>query len=260
MPNAYIEKMADKKGKSVAELEKLWDKAKTLAADQGHSEEYDYITGIFKKMIGEHLTFKELSLILREETPTNVAAGVANPDNKMLGKKKCKCEDEEECECDKTNLLKRKDLEEESNIQTVKRTVPCPSCGGMHYFKIGHGVNPEWMCKNCTVTGSRQVRVRMPLESFSNIISVNESIDYYKTLDDVEPSLDKTLVTRISRSIGKNQIHSLDKNTKWYRLDSEIGIQLDKKLGKYSSGNWYRVGNKFLLRWIDRTGEWDVGI
>lgn len=37
--------------------EKKWEKAKELAAEQGHGEEYDYIMGIFKKMNPER--FKE---------------------------------------------------------------------------------------------------------------------------------------------------------------------------------------------------------
>lgn len=59
MPNAYIKKLADEGKGTVADLEKKWDKAKALAADEGHKEEYDYITGIFKKMIGESFTDEE---------------------------------------------------------------------------------------------------------------------------------------------------------------------------------------------------------
>lgn len=59
MPNSYIKKLADEGKGSIEELEKKWDKAKTLAADEGHEEEYDYITGIFKKMIGESFTDEE---------------------------------------------------------------------------------------------------------------------------------------------------------------------------------------------------------
>lgn len=53
MPTAYVRKMAEKKGKPVAEIEKIWDKAKERAAEEGHGEEYDYITGIFQNMLGE---------------------------------------------------------------------------------------------------------------------------------------------------------------------------------------------------------------
>lgn len=59
MPTAYIKKLATKdksiKGKALdtKELERRWNKAKKIAAEEGHSEEWDYITGIFKKMVGE---------------------------------------------------------------------------------------------------------------------------------------------------------------------------------------------------------------
>lgn len=61
MPQAYVKKLAKKKGISIAKAEDHWVKAKELAAEQGHKEDYDYITGIFKKMMGESntMTFKE---------------------------------------------------------------------------------------------------------------------------------------------------------------------------------------------------------
>lgn len=51
MPTPYIEKLAKEGKGTVKELEAKWDKAKKLAADQGHTDEYDYITGVFKKMV-----------------------------------------------------------------------------------------------------------------------------------------------------------------------------------------------------------------
>lgn len=36
--------------------EELWDKAKGLAADQGHKEDYPYIMGIFKKMLPDRFS------------------------------------------------------------------------------------------------------------------------------------------------------------------------------------------------------------
>jgi hypothetical protein len=63
MPNAYVKKVADQKGISVDKAESLWKKAKSVAEKEGHAGEYDYITGIFKKMIGEDLTFAEHQLI-----------------------------------------------------------------------------------------------------------------------------------------------------------------------------------------------------
>lgn len=52
MPNSVIKSYADKTGKSVAELENLWDKAKEAAKEQGRTDDYAYITGIFKNMAG----------------------------------------------------------------------------------------------------------------------------------------------------------------------------------------------------------------
>lgn len=53
MPTNYIKKLSKEGKGSIADLEKKWDKAKKLASDEDHAEEFDYITGIFKKMIGE---------------------------------------------------------------------------------------------------------------------------------------------------------------------------------------------------------------
>lgn len=52
MPNDVVKAMAKKSDKSVEKAEELWDKAKEQAAEQGHEEEYDYIMGIFKRMMG----------------------------------------------------------------------------------------------------------------------------------------------------------------------------------------------------------------
>lgn len=51
MPASHIKSLAAKSGKSEDAVEKLWQKAKRLAADEGHGGEYDYITGILKKML-----------------------------------------------------------------------------------------------------------------------------------------------------------------------------------------------------------------
>jgi hypothetical protein len=53
MPTAYMSKMSKEKNIPIAKLEKYWDKAKSLAKDSGHEDEFDYITGIFNKMIKE---------------------------------------------------------------------------------------------------------------------------------------------------------------------------------------------------------------
>lgn len=51
MPNNIVQSFAKKSGKSIDQVEKLWQKAKAIAAEEGHVEDYAYITGILKKML-----------------------------------------------------------------------------------------------------------------------------------------------------------------------------------------------------------------
>ena len=62
MPSNVVKSFADKTGKSVAEVEALWDKAKKSAADEGQADNYAYITGTLKKMLGisERVTLDQL--------------------------------------------------------------------------------------------------------------------------------------------------------------------------------------------------------
>jgi len=55
MPTAYIKKLADEGKGSVGSLEKKWERAKSLAKEAGHTEDFAYITGIFKKMVHESI-------------------------------------------------------------------------------------------------------------------------------------------------------------------------------------------------------------
>lgn len=52
MPTPNLRSLAKQSGKSIETLEKYWDKAKKLAAEAGHKDNYDYITGITKRMAG----------------------------------------------------------------------------------------------------------------------------------------------------------------------------------------------------------------
>jgi hypothetical protein len=52
MPAASIKSFASKSGKSEAEVERLWNKAKERAKEQGHTEDWPYIVGILKTMLG----------------------------------------------------------------------------------------------------------------------------------------------------------------------------------------------------------------
>lgn len=53
MPTGYVKKLAKKHHTSVGKSEDRWERAKKQAAKQGHSEDFAYITGIYKKMMGE---------------------------------------------------------------------------------------------------------------------------------------------------------------------------------------------------------------
>lgn len=52
MPSNIVRKVSEKCDLTKDRVEYLWDKAEKLAKKQGHEKEYDYIMGIFKKMIG----------------------------------------------------------------------------------------------------------------------------------------------------------------------------------------------------------------
>ena len=64
MPSSVVKSFSKKTNKSVKEVEKLWHRAKELAAEQGHTEEYDYITGILKRMLKlENISFSDIILV-----------------------------------------------------------------------------------------------------------------------------------------------------------------------------------------------------
>lgn len=52
MPVPALKSLASKSDKSLAQVEKLWAKAKARAAEEGRKEDYAYIMGILKKMLG----------------------------------------------------------------------------------------------------------------------------------------------------------------------------------------------------------------
>jgi hypothetical protein len=53
MTQSYIKELAKKHNISVKTAEKRWRTAKSKAAGEGHSDDYAYVTGIFKKMMRE---------------------------------------------------------------------------------------------------------------------------------------------------------------------------------------------------------------
>ena len=64
MPTASVKKLAKKHGMSVGKAEGHWEAAKKRAAKQGHAEDFDYVTAIFKTMMGESTkeSFKDFLL------------------------------------------------------------------------------------------------------------------------------------------------------------------------------------------------------
>lgn len=72
MPSPYVNKLAKETGKSVAEIEKLWNKAKGITVDTfGTTEdnfgakEYKYTVGIVKNMLGMNENILDPSIFLK---------------------------------------------------------------------------------------------------------------------------------------------------------------------------------------------------
>lgn len=68
MPSNVVKSFADKTGKSTQEVEELWDKAKGIAKETGEEENYAYITGVLKKMLGLKESFRDF---LEVSVPTD---------------------------------------------------------------------------------------------------------------------------------------------------------------------------------------------
>jgi hypothetical protein len=67
MPSTIVKSFADKTGKSIEDVERLWGQAKVLASKEGHSGDYAYITGILKKMLKlEQTKMKKIKEFLPE--------------------------------------------------------------------------------------------------------------------------------------------------------------------------------------------------
>ncbi len=53
MPTSLMKKVANKCDMSLSDVEDKWQKAKKEAEDQGHKDDWGYVTSIFKNMVGE---------------------------------------------------------------------------------------------------------------------------------------------------------------------------------------------------------------
>lgn len=74
MPAPVLSDLAAQAGVSLDRAEDLWTQAKAAAKDQGHDEDYAYIVGILKKMLG--LTTESHVLGILNQIDTSIAGGV----------------------------------------------------------------------------------------------------------------------------------------------------------------------------------------
>lgn len=52
MPTPQLKTFAQQSGKSLPEVEKLWQKAKKIADEMGEGNNYAYVTGVLQSMLG----------------------------------------------------------------------------------------------------------------------------------------------------------------------------------------------------------------
>ncbi len=92
MPSEYIWTIAAARGIGAKKAKNLWEHAKDIASKSNYSGNITYQTGVFKEMLGEKLTLRELTL-LREyawETSVMVPSSLAKLLNKLLKNKNLK--------------------------------------------------------------------------------------------------------------------------------------------------------------------------
>lgn len=81
MPIPMLQSMAAKTGKSLKEVEKLWDKAQSIAKDKVDTEDfYAYATGVLKRSLGVVeesglVTFAQQNSFPKVETATKIKFG-----------------------------------------------------------------------------------------------------------------------------------------------------------------------------------------
>ena len=122
MPNAYLQKLAKTTDKPIKELERLWVEAKALASKEGKKDNFAYITGIFKKMIGESLNINEMTY---GDMLNNIPEGPVYLKNPV-----------------------------------IKRLPKC-NCGGQKFnASVNREGNPVWICLSCLQLHKRETRKR----------------------------------------------------------------------------------------------------
>jgi len=98
MPNSIIKSFTKNSGKSLKEVEALWYKAKDIAKEEGHDEEYDYIVGILKRMLklNEMKSFSEFVKETLEKELEETTTSISIPNVPMpLGYQDLEQEDDE---------------------------------------------------------------------------------------------------------------------------------------------------------------------
>lgn len=80
MPQAYVKKLAKKKGINIQKAESKWSQATKIASETGREENYAYITGIFKNLMNEDTTIANLSTF----NSMRIASGLSLMEEKIL--------------------------------------------------------------------------------------------------------------------------------------------------------------------------------
>lgn len=65
MPNNIVKSFAERTKKPIKDIEAKWDEAKATASKEGHQNNYPYIVGILKHLLGINestLNFKEFDM------------------------------------------------------------------------------------------------------------------------------------------------------------------------------------------------------
>jgi hypothetical protein len=117
MPGAQLQAFADKTGKSLKEVEKLWDQAKDIATkeyDKTKEDDgfYEIVTGILKKSLGIKESFIDM-----------VDVEMIQLDEIMHEKKQKKDSDEEdeEVEDEEKNSSKKDSDEEDEEVEDEEK-------------------------------------------------------------------------------------------------------------------------------------------
>ena len=87
MPANIVKSFAMKSGKSEKEIERLWDKAISIAKEDGRKEDdenfYPFVVGILKKMLKMETEESQATITTTSVGNTSVHGGAANYAKKM---------------------------------------------------------------------------------------------------------------------------------------------------------------------------------